>query len=456
MEKRQIVWLFILLTFCTGYIFSFSLLGEQAFERAFASNKGFTEGTIIGAVDVSHLSEQEALDKLQAESTKWADETTINLQYKEKSIELNNDSFIFLLEKSINLAKSGVQNQFIIELLDETIDSILVDFGIPEANFNKESFIQEAISYPSRLEKGIHMIKLDEFMLEEQEIQTVSETSVSLEDNSEQLELWLGQFPSITIAPHSQFSMLDSVEESGIKTFTSEGLSMIATAIYQAVLPTNFQIAERSISRSLPSYAKAGYEAKVDMKQNMDLVISNVTDYEYKLEFKQSEGAFTVSLIGPPFLYGYKMIEKDLETFKPKNILQYDAKLELGQQVVRKKGQDGLLIKIYREILDENGALLNRELISEDYYPPVHTVVATSLIAEVEEQAANGETQGTTDAQNNGQAAGTVSPSAATPQAPAPASNVAPDAGPVQTTPAPAAGNVPTSNTTEANIQATK
>lgn len=385
MEKRQIVWLFILLTFCTGYIFSFSLVSEKAFERAFASSDGYKEGTMIGSVDVSLLSKQQALEKLQTETKKWQDETTINLQYKEKSIEFINDSFIFSLEKSINKAKSGSQNQLMIEVEDQTIDSLLADFGIQEENFNREAFIQEVISYPSMLEKGVHMMKLDDFMLQKLENTVISEASVSAEENSEQLDLWSGQFPTIMVAPHSQFSLLDAVEESGVKTFTSEGLSLVATAVYQAVLPTNFQIIERSISRGLPSYAKAGYEAKVDQDQNMDLVISNVTDYEYTLEFKHSDNLFSASLTGPAFLYQYKVVEKGLETFKPKNILQYDAKLELGQQVVKKKGQDGLLIKIYRETLDENGALLNQELLAEDYYPPVHAVVATSLIADIEE-----------------------------------------------------------------------
>ncbi len=439
MEKRQIVWLFILLTFCSGYIFSFSLLGEQAFERVFAQNNGFTEGTTIGAVDVSHLSEQEALDKLQTETKKWADETILNLQYKEKSIGFSNDNLVFLLEKSINLVKNGGQTPFVVELQEGTLNSILTEFGIAEDHFNKEAFIQAVLSYPSMLTAGTHMIKLDDYMLEGPENQLISEAAVTHKDIGEQLDLWVSHFPTVTIAPHSQYSVLAGVEESGVRTFTSEGLSVVATAIYQAVLPTNFQITERSTSRELPSYVKAGYEAKVDVEQDMDLVISNVTDYEYILEFNHLGDQLTVSFTGPAYLYQYKIIEKNHETFKPKNILQYDAKLEPDQQVVRKKGQEGLLINIIREILDQNGALLNREFISEDFYPPVHAVVATGLKApkaqiESEEEGTLGEEQ------NTNQTGGTGSENPKTPPVP---QNVAPGIAPDPTQVIPPAGEEP-------------
>ena len=187
---------------------------------------------------------------------------------------------------------------------------------------------------------------------------------------------------------HSQFSILDAIEEKGIKTFTSEGLSIVATAIYKAVLPTNFTITERSISRELPSYAEAGYEAKVDSSKNMDLIIANPNDDEYVLEFKQADGKLHVSLSGSELFNQYRIVLTEQETFNPKNIIQYDAKIAYGQKKIKTQGKKGFLQKVYRETLDSTGVTTERELLSEDFYPPIHTVVLHSMKSKPADAAA--------------------------------------------------------------------
>nr|WP_295975624.1 G5 domain-containing protein [uncultured Bacillus sp.] len=379
MENTRDLKLILLMILCTGYFFSFSIVGEKTYNRVSANGEAFQEGTAIASVHVAGLTKNEALTKMQQEQAAWMEQTTINLQYKEKVQEFKKDSFIFSLEKSVNQAQPGENNQLYVDVEEEMISAALIDFAIAEENFDREAFIQELKSYPSMLEKGIHSIKLEDFLKEQPEKKVISEAVLPFKENTEQMDLWISQFPTVTIKPHSQFSILDSIEEKGIKTFTSEGLSIIATAIYQAVLPTNFSVTERSISRELPYYAQLGYEAKVDRNKNMDLIIANPNDYEYVLEFKQENSKLHVIVSGPPLLYQYRAVLPEKETFNPKNIVQFDAKLNWGEQKVKTQGKKGYLQKIYRETVDSSGAVISSELLSEDFYSPIHTVVLKSM-----------------------------------------------------------------------------
>lgn len=378
MENKRDLKLLLIMILCTGYFFSFSLFGEKAYDQVSASKDAFKESTAIGSVDVSRLTNEEALKKLQQEQKAWLEETTIHLQYKEKKVEFDKSSFIFSLGKSIDGAESGVKNPLIVDVEEGMISAVLIDFAIDEQSFNKQAFIQELLSYPSTLQKGVHSIKLEDFLQVEKQKTIVSEGTVSFKENSEQMDLWISQFPTVTIDAHAQFSILDAVAEKGIKTFTPEGLSIVATAIYKAVLPTNFSITERSISRELPYYAEAGYEAKVDSSKNMDLIIVNPNDEPYVLEFKQADNQLKVSLSGPELIYQYKIVLPEKETFNPKNIIQYDTKLAYGQEKVKSQGKKGFLQKVYRETVDSTGVTVERELLSEDFYPPIHTVVLKS------------------------------------------------------------------------------
>lgn len=378
MENKRDLKLLLIMILCTGYFFSFSLFGEKAYDQVSASKDAFKESTAIGSVDVSRLTNEEALKKLQQEQKAWLEETTIHLQYKEKKVEFDKSSFIFSLGKSIDGAESGVKNPLIVDVEEGMISAVLIDFAIDEQSFNKQAFNQELLSYPSTLQKGVHSIKLEDFLQVEKQKTIVSEGTVSFKENSEQMDLWISQFPTVTIDAHAQFSILDAVAEKGIKTFTPEGLSIVATAIYKAVLPTNFSITERSISRELPYYAEAGYEAKVDSSKNMDLIIANPNDEPYVLEFKQADNQLKVSLSGPELIYQYKIVLPEKETFNPKNIIQYDTKLAYGQEKVKSQGKKGFLQKVYRETVDSTGVTVERELLSEDFYPPIHTVVLKS------------------------------------------------------------------------------
>ena len=101
------------------------------------------------------------------------------------------------------------------------------------------------------------------------------------------------QLHEIELAPMSQFSLIKHVEELGLQQLSSEALSGIATGIYQVILPTNFSIIERNISEELPDYAELGFEAKVNLETNKDLVFLNGNESSYKIILKAKDDQFS-------------------------------------------------------------------------------------------------------------------------------------------------------------------
>ncbi|MFE8696891.1 VanW family protein [Cytobacillus sp. FJAT-53684] len=374
--------LYMIVTICTAFIFCFSYLGNSVYGKVFNKSDVFAINTKIGSVEVSNMSQVEALRHLAEEQEKWRNEIKITLQYKEKAIELDTSLYTFQPEKTIENTQQGKENELFVDIDDDALSNFLLEISpeLTSADFNIGQLKSGLLIYAARLQQGEHTIKLQEYFLESKEDELVAESTTSLQDSDHSLNTWIKNFPKIEIEPHSQLSILKLLEESGLKTFDQKTLSIVSSTIYKTILSTNFAITERHISRRLPDYAEIGFEAKVDPNKNMDFIITNPNDEKYILQFKYVDNLLYVSLKGSKFIYQYQVILKDKETFKPKKIIQYDGKLSFGEEKIAEKGIEGILIKVDREILDESGNLLRTESVSEDFYPPVHEVIIHSLV----------------------------------------------------------------------------
>nr|WP_276569416.1 VanW family protein [Cytobacillus firmus] len=156
-------------------------------------------------------------------------------------------------------------------------------------------------------------------------------------------------------------------------------MSIISSALYKALLNTNFMITERHIGRLLPGYIEPGFEARVDSEKQMDFIFTNPNDHKYVINFQQLDKLLYVSVKGPKTIYTYQPSLKDKQTFKPKTIIQIDAKLPFGQKRIGTEGKEGILVNVYRDQMDESGKIISSEKIAEDFYPPVHEVLIYSL-----------------------------------------------------------------------------
>ncbi|MGD6899088.1 G5 domain-containing protein [Bacillus infantis] len=380
MNKAQFLKLFLVLGISTAFILSFSKIGASAYVNVFSSDEIFGSGTRIGNVDVSGLTHDEALLKISSGQEVWRENTQLTFRYKEKEKSIPLEIFTFDLDESVKAAVNKNDNQLITTVDDNLLTELLqgISAELAEGKLDSSRLISDLRMYVAVLEDGSHMIKLDTYLPVSESEVVISEASITYHEASKDLADWAERFPSIEIDPQSRISILGILKENNI-VYNERSLSIISSLIYRTVLSSNFTIAERHISRALPSFTEAGFEARADKNKNMDLIFLNPNDQSYKLKFSYSDDLFYVALTGQEYMYSYDVKLKDKETFKPKTVVQFDAKLKFGEKKTVVEGEEGLLVKVYRDSIDENGALLKSELISEDYYPPVHKVEVHSL-----------------------------------------------------------------------------
>lgn len=386
MKNPQLMKLFLVVILSTLYIYSFTNYGALAFEKIVKDDEVFQANTSIAHVDVSGKTKQEAMELLLAAQEEWVQQTEIKISYKEKQEYFDVAKFHFLMEETLNQVAVGRENALIVQVSQNELEE-LQQFVGTKTSLDIFSLENTLTLFPAMLEVGKHTVKLDDFLTDPPGKDVVlAEATVHNSQQLQHLQRWVEQFPEIEISPKQPFSLLKLLEERGEKAYPAQTLSTVATAMYQTLLPTNLMIAERHISRELPGYVTEGLEVKVDSRRGLDFMVMNPNDQSYLLESSIKSDAFHVKLKGQTFLYEYKIKFEDKEIVPRKTIIRYDPLLNSGQSRVAELGKDGLLIKVFREIVDEQGSFLEKELISEDFYPPVHRIEVRSLLEKEKEE----------------------------------------------------------------------
>lgn len=370
--------LFLVLTMSITYIMGFSHFGALAYVSITNQNELFAKGTMIGTIGIEGKSSKQALQLTKEQLSKWLKETTITLKYKEKNQSLDINFFNFDLEYSIKQVKMGQANFVMVQL--EPLEDLLSSFStsLQLENLKVDELESDLLATATMLEAGNYQFRLEDYLANSQgsEMATLNESSIQMDSEGE-LGLFLDK--SIEIGATSQFSLLKYIENE-IGNISSITLSKIATAIYEVVLPSNFTIIERHISNELPTYATLGFEAKADIELNQDLIFSNPNEFSYFIEFSEENNGIEVSLRGPELLYRYVVTTDEKESFKPKIIRQFNPNLGPTEIKVKVEGKEGQLIKVYKEHLDEQGNMIKKELVAEDFYPPIHQIEVQGLI----------------------------------------------------------------------------
>ncbi|OLS41523.1 G5 domain-containing protein [Bacillus sp. MRMR6] len=373
-KYQQLMKLFTVLFLTTAVIFSSSHFGSEAFGK-FSNNDGkFYEGTTIGSVNLTGKTENEAIAMLEEKYVEWVNSTKITLQYSEKTVNFDVNLFQFDATETVLNLKEGQNNHasLTIDLLqvEEQINVLFQQVDSKEIELTK--LTADLTNTASQLQSGTFSFALNkDYLLVANKKAVISEVVVELDSVSDELYSLIKNNPEIVIAEEAVFSFLEFAKAQKVEN--SSALDLLATGIYQAVLPTNLSIKERSISGSLPSYAELGYEAMVNSAKGVDLVIVNPNNATYTLGFDLVPGSLKVTLMGDQLLYKYEISKKDQQELKPKTIIQYSPLLLPGKTKVENAGADGKIVKVYRNIY-EGSQLLKAELISEDYYPPVFRV----------------------------------------------------------------------------------
>lgn len=395
MRNENFLRIFLLLTLCTSYLVSFSHFGVFAYEKLFGSSSQYSDGTMLGTIPAAGIPSQDLQEQLKAEVEAWQKTHTITIHYKEKAEMLPMDIFSFNIEDSVLGMENGQKNPVSVQVNNELFNQFLRYFASAgEAEqLNGDKLKNDLYKQAAFLAVSKRDYRLEAYIDSGHAKQDViSHATVSNEMvSSQDLSSWIEKVKTIEIGPNAQISLLEIAEKANLSNTSNELLSLVGSSIYQTITNSNFDILERHISRQLPEGIEPGFEARVT-EGKQDLVFFNPNFTTYLLKFELVNNGLKTTLQGEPLFYRYEAVVQDVQKYEPKTIVQFSAAFPPNVRNIEEIGREGMVIKVYRNIIAD-GADVKSVLLSEDFYPPVHMIEQRGFELDEEETASTAETE---------------------------------------------------------------
>lgn len=341
-----------------------------------------TGGTIAG-IAVDGLTYEEAHEKVQMEIDTWRNGEPIKAEGPDETISIPRDVFLFDIDRTFTMMEQQAKRPWYLFFLKPKSSELPLYTEIKDNHSikwpdyaNADATLKKAKEEAEQL--GDQPVSI--IYQEESELPSgiVAEAALQIPDISHvEIEQMAEKFDGQALEPDSQFSLINNVLEKVRPAVSQEGASFFASALYAAVLKTNMDVIERHSQGSVPSYSTAGIEADVDFATSKDFMINNPNFYSYHFSAEVREGKLhiIVSSILRETSYEYK-VENNNE-IKPRTLYRFSYKLAPGSRVPVESGQKGMQVEVYR-ISSVNGAVLEKTLISRDFYPPSPTIFLVS------------------------------------------------------------------------------
>ena len=153
------------------------------------------------------------------------------------------------------------------------------------------------------------------------------------------------------------------------------GICQISSTLYNAVLLANLEITQRRNHSYTTSYVPAGRDATV-VYGTQDFKFKNSRTYPIKIEANVANGIveFQVHGIKEEVEYEIKILPITTQTIPYETEHIPDPTLAPGQQVVKQAGHSGYKVTTYIE-KRVGGAVVSKEVLSNDTYKPMKTIV---------------------------------------------------------------------------------
>jgi vancomycin resistance protein YoaR len=355
-----------LLTSFYGSIYAYDLFKSEVL----GIEEKYTDQTRIGPLNVSGHTKTSATQLLKNKVTQWKSNSTITIVDTDgTALSVPTTSVDFNVQGSINALQNGQQNELVVSSLELTSE---ISTLYENSTFvDLDALAQDILANVKELVVRIE-IDASNYVIEDGNI-VVAESVVTNFKKDNYLDLWVASLNNKVIAANETTSLLTLLESEGTELVTSDSLSVIATALYKALLNTNFDILERHIGSSLPDYASLGFEAKV-IPGELDLAFRNPNKENYVFQVYEDNNVLNVSIVGPSLPYRYVVSIKGMQQFKQKTIIHFSSSIQENEVMVKNEGQPGFLCTIYRNAFDEANNLVSNTLIAEDFYIPIHRV----------------------------------------------------------------------------------
>lgn len=383
MNGMRLVKIMAVLILSTGFLAAFSQLGVLAVDKYLMPDGAFADDTIIGGVDVSGKTADQAVMDLAAKVDEWVSNASLQVELEGASHPIDASLLTFDIGKSVDEAQDGQSNALVADLTDADLETMVFSAypGIDQTLFNTgaiKAFILENAMNIQTPATGV--LRMEKFLDEASGTDIVSEVEWGGVDVTPGVDAAVLALSEVEVASKGQFSFLKQLRENGIEDITSEELSLVASLLYELFLKTNFAIMERNQGSELPEHVDLGLEAKVDLSSNQDLIFANPNEFPYTMTMERTETGIRARLQGIKFIYRYRYVLENPRAFPPKVIVQYHPTVNEGEVKVVEQGAKGFMVTVIRQRYDELGNILDSEWITEDFYPPIHRVEVRGLI----------------------------------------------------------------------------
>ncbi|ARA98923.1 VanW family protein [Geobacillus thermodenitrificans] len=376
MEKATPWKLFAVMAVCTIYFITFSHFGTFAYNALIPDDGRLSAGTAVGPVSLANMTVPEAYQAVAERVNEWKATASIPLRYQEKQIDLSADVFTFRLEESVKRLIDGKHTPLLV-IVDLEKCFKAVEAVVPPAAlevYDVKQLGKDLEKWATRLQSPSSPVDLARYIsFPDGNEPVVSEAAVPLSDAA--AARWLSTERRATIKAGQLFSLDDWLKKEKAD-FSDGAADLIASAVYQAVLKTNFAIAERYTSRTLPDGVTPGFEAAISNGRDLEWLNPNTTDYTLWLRYDGQSVHAEIS--GLPFVYQYIIRTGEAVNIEPRTVVQYDARLAPGDKQTKQMGRLGLFVEVTREVRD-GPRLVRKETVSEDFYPPTYTIEVRGL-----------------------------------------------------------------------------
>ncbi|WP_299510792.1 VanW family protein [uncultured Rummeliibacillus sp.] len=352
---------------------------KNADVTAYATSNGSTIGTVI----VDELSDKEIKRQLNAAIEDWESEE-IYVTVGSKKIILSGDDFLFNIDKSIRKFKQHTEKPWyafwqdsptVDEPLDVRASASLMKKIKSETNLHNLEIKSQVLEAASYLKKSPINIKVNDFSMKDAE--RISFQSIALKD-AQVLDATAiaKELDGVMIEPETPFSFNDIATKAGSN---DDSMTLVASALYSAVLQSSFEIMERHQAEKIPTYIKPGYEATVSPFLEKDLKFISHSTVPTKIVASVKLNTLKIELFSLPGSPKVVVSEKDKKTVQSRKIYRYSKNLSKGESKKIQQAKPGLQLLIYRTITEGNGDS-KTQLISQNYYAPQNEIIEKSSI----------------------------------------------------------------------------
>lgn len=154
------------------------------------------------------------------------------------------------------------------------------------------------------------------------------------------------------------------------------GICQVTTTLYNSALLAGMEIVERTHHSWPLDYVGAGRDATI-AEGSIDFKFRNNTDYAFCINAFTRGGTLTIQIWGrtKEIKERYEIQTEVLGVYQqPEEEVIIDHTLPKGTIEIDVKGRNGLKVAVYRKKIDNEGNMLQKELVSIDYYRPVRQI----------------------------------------------------------------------------------